>query len=196
MGNQPTLDPKLTAVLARLCKRRGTLTKTQAAKLPYLVDVVAQHVLGRRITAASHQNWRWGVVAAEVWHSVKPGTGIQPFFSIVEMPYSEGSVQISLLKEPAKVLEPEEAEIVDFVADEFGALDYGKLGKLTKAMNLEVTDWGSNTPAKIDEDAYIRLMGRWDTIFSRLELCNTEDESNWQELTGASVEELRKSLGV
>jgi len=100
-----------------------------------------------------------GVVAAEVWHSVKPGTGIQPFFSIVEMPYSEGSVQISLLKEPAKVLEPEEAEIVDFVADEFGALDYGKLGKLTKAMNLEVTDWAA-IPRR--RSMRTRISGSWE----------------------------------
>ncbi len=46
----PTLDPKLKAVLARLCEKRGSLFKTQAVKLPYLVDVVATHVLGESIT--------------------------------------------------------------------------------------------------------------------------------------------------
>lgn len=193
-AKEPALEPKLSAVLARLCKRRGSLTKTQAAKLPYIVDVVAQYVLGRRITSASHQNWRWGVVTAEVWHFIK--SGIQGIFKVEELPYSEGSVQVSLIREPTDALDPDEEKIVDFVADEFGALDYERLGKLTKAMNLEVTNWGNNCPAKIDEEAYIRLMGRWDTILGKLESCNTEDESNWQELTGASTDVLRKSLGV
>jgi hypothetical protein len=63
-------------------------------------------------------------------------------------------------------------------------------------MNLEVTKWGNNSSAKIDEEAYSRLIGRWDTVLSKLESVDTEDESNWQELTGASLDELRKSLGV
>ena len=130
----------------------------------------------------------------EVWHFIKPGR--RGVFLIEELPYSEGSVQVSVLAEPESGLDPDEQGIVNFVADEFGALDYEKLGKLTKAMNLEATDWQSNSPAKVDEDAYVRLLGRWDTIFGKLESCDTEDESNWQELTGASTDELRKSLGV
>ena len=194
MGNQPALDPKLSAVLTRLIKRRGALTKTQAAKLPYLVDVVARHVLGRRLTSASHENWKWGVVAAEVWRFAKPGT--RGAFKIEELPYSEGSVLISLTTEAVDTLSTEERELVDFVADEFGSLGFEELGRLTKAMNLEVTTWGNNSHARIDEEAYVRLMGRWDTILAKLDTCNTEDDSGWQELTGASLEELRKSLGV
>jgi uncharacterized phage-associated protein len=194
MGNQPALDPKLSAVLARLIKRRGALTKTQAAKLPYLVDVVARHVLGRRITSASHENWKWGVVAAEVWHFAKPGT--RGSFKIEELPYSEGSVLISLSIEVENTLSVEGGEIVDFVADEFGSLGFEELGKLTKAMNLEVTAWGNNGRARVDEEAYVRLTGRWDMILAKLDACDTEDDSNWQELTGASIEDLRKSLGV
>jgi hypothetical protein len=38
-----SLPPRLEAVLARLCKRLGPMTKTKAVKLPYLVDVVARH---------------------------------------------------------------------------------------------------------------------------------------------------------
>jgi hypothetical protein len=194
MKKQPELDSRLSAVLARLIRRRGPLTKTQAAKLPYLVDVVALHALGARITGASHENWRWGVVAAEVWHFAKPG--LRGGFKIEELPYSEGSVLISLESDAPATLSKEREEVVDFVGDEFGSLGFEELGKLTKAMNLEVTNWGNNDPAKVDEEAYARLMGRWDTILRRLETCNTEDENNWQELTGASIEELRKSLGV
>jgi len=192
--HRQTLDPKLSAVLARLCERRGVLTKTQAAKLPYLVDVVAAHVLGHRMTSASHESWRYGVVAAEVWRFAKPGQS-GPFL-IEEQPYSEGRVLISLTGDPQAGLSAEEQEVVDFVADEFGGMDFDQLGKLTKAMNVEVASWGSNRAAKVDEDAYVRLMGRWDQVLARLERCDTEDESTWQELTGASIGELRKSLGV
>ncbi|MEA2601194.1 MAG: hypothetical protein QOF89_2186 [Acidobacteriota bacterium] len=195
-GKQQALDPKLAAVLARLCERRGALTKTQAAKLPYLIDVVAKHVLGRRITQASHENWRFGVVASEVWHFAKPG--VRGPFMIEEQPYSEGRVLVSLVETPppSSGLPAEEQEIVDFVAEEFGPLDFDELGKLTKAMNLEITNWGSNGAAKVDEEAYTRLAGRLDRVLGRLERCNTEDPNNWQELTGASRADLRKSLGV
>lgn len=191
MAEHP-LDPKLSAVLARLCQRRAALTKTQAAKLPYLVDVVARHVTGHRITNASHESWKYGVVAAEVWRFAKPG--VHGVFRIDEQPYSEGRVLITLIDEPKDDLSQEEQEIVDFVADEFGALDYEDLGKLTKAMNLEVVSWGSNEPARVDEEAYARLAGRYDLLLSRFEYCQHEGESTWQELTG--VADLRKSLGV
>ncbi len=179
-AKQPALEPKLAAVLARLCQRRGSLTKTQAAKLPYLVDVVAKHVLGKRITRASHENWRYGVVASEVWHFAKPG--VRDPFSIEELPYSEGRVLITLVREPTDDLSVEEQEIVDFIADEFGSLDFDDLGRLTKAMNLEVASWGSNGAAKVDEEAYIRLAGRFDRVFKRLERCDSEDPKTWGEL--------------
>ena len=193
-GNQGALDPKLAAVLARLCEKRGALTKTQASKLPYLVDVVANHVGGKRITNASHENWRFGVVASDVWHFAKPGV-VGPF-QVVEQSYAEGRVLISLAAGPIGGLSSDEQVVVDFVADEFGDLDYEDLGKLTKAMNLEVTSWGSNGAAKIDEDAYARLVGRWDLVLKKLEQCDTDDPSQWEELTGSTVDDLRKSLGV
>jgi len=65
-----------------------------------------------------------------------------------------------------------------------------------KPINLDIANWGSNGSAKVDEDAYTRLAGRLARILSRLERCNTEDPNNWQELTGASRADLRKSLGV
>ena len=39
------MNPKLSAVLARLCERLGPLFSTQAVKLPYLVDVGSGLVL-------------------------------------------------------------------------------------------------------------------------------------------------------
>jgi hypothetical protein len=188
------LDTKLSAVLARLVERRGALAKTQAAKLPYLVDVIAKHVLGRRITAASHENWQYGVVAAEVWHFAKPGE--RGIFKIEELPYSEGRVRITLVAQAASPLSADEREVVDFTADEFGSLDYDELGKLTKAMNFEAKSWGSNSPAKIDKEAYLRLIGRWDRVLAKLEHCGADEESNWQDVTGASLSALRNSLGV
>ena len=58
------LPPKLEAVLIRL-GRAATLNVTQAVKLPYLMDVIAVHVLGRRITEASHKTWDKGIVTNE-----------------------------------------------------------------------------------------------------------------------------------
>jgi len=190
-----TLAPKLGAVLARLCERLGALTKTRAVKLPYLVDVVAQHLLGRRITEATYQTWEKGVVAVEVWHFAKT-QGRVGGFKIEERPYSEGSISIRLAAAPPGDLEIEEEKIVDYVADQYGSLNFEALGRLTKAMNLEVRRWGSNGAARVDDDAYARLVGRWDEVLRRLELCDTEDEQNWTEVTDFSPEFFRKSLGV
>ena len=46
---QISLPDKLKAVLARLCEQLGPITRTKAVKLPYLVDVVANQVLGHAI---------------------------------------------------------------------------------------------------------------------------------------------------
>lgn len=191
------LEDKLVAVIAYLCTKRGWITKTQASKLPYLVDVVAQHVLGRRITSASHQQWREGVVAAEVWHYFK--LGAQGIFSVKKVPNADRAVQISVGQDVIiPNLEPEELEIVNYVSEEFGSLNYEQLGALTKAMNIEVpsSSWQGNGAAKVDEDSYVRLIGRWDIMLETLALNDTEDEEKWGELTGASIDDLRKSLGV
>jgi hypothetical protein len=189
------LDPKLAAVLARLCERLGSLTKTRAVKLPYLVDVVAKHFLGERITRATHQTWKHGVVAAEVWHFAKV-TGLMGVFKIEEEPYSEGSVAIRLAAAPAEGLSPEEQKVVDYVADRYGPLNFEELGRLTKAMNIEVGGWGSNSLARVDDDAYARLAGHWNEVLRTLESCDTEDEKGWTEVTEHSPEFFRKSLGV
>ena len=61
------MNPRMTAVLARLCEQLGPLFKTQAVKLPYLVDVVAKSVLGHTIANGTYQAWEHGVVAREVY---------------------------------------------------------------------------------------------------------------------------------
>ena len=55
-------NEKLILVLERICERLGSVNKTQAVKLPYLVDTVAARVLGRPITSAAYETWRHGVV--------------------------------------------------------------------------------------------------------------------------------------
>jgi uncharacterized phage-associated protein len=38
--------------------------------VPYLVDVVASHLLGHRITEGTHETWDYGVVTREVYRAV------------------------------------------------------------------------------------------------------------------------------
>jgi hypothetical protein len=194
-GKASALDSKLTAVLARLCERLGSLTKTQAVKLPYLVDVVGQHFLGERLTRATYQTWKHGVVAAEVWHFAK-SAGHVGAFKIEEEPYSEGSVSIRLAGSPLGGLSPEEQKIVDYVADQYGHANFEELGRMTKAMNVETRRWGSNSLANIDDDAYARLVGHWSEVLSTLAHCDTEDEQGWTEVTEHSPEFFRKSFGA
>jgi len=194
--NQPAFDPRLAAVLARLCERRGTLTKTQAVKLPYLVDVIAKHVAGERITRAAYQAWKYGVVASEIWHGFARNAERVGIFSVEELPYSEGAVCIRLVASVPDVLSPAERAIVDYVADEYGGLDFDDLGRLTKSMNPGIRDWGSNERVPVDEDAYARLSGRWDSVLRKLQACDTEDPKNWTEVTDHSPEFFKKSLGV
>jgi hypothetical protein len=194
-GYSSDLDPALAAVLARLCERLGSLTKTQAVKLPYLVDVVGTHLLGERITRATYQTWKHGVVAAEVWHFAK-SAGCVGVFKIEEEPYSEGSVSIRLAGPSPGGLSPDKEKVVDYVADQYGHANFDELGRMTKAMNVETRHWGSNRPAKVDEDAYARLVGHWSEVLRTLAHCDTEDEQNWTEVTEYSPEFFRKSLGV
>jgi len=197
MGSkEPALEPKLAAVLARLCERLASLTKTQAVKLPYLVDVVAEHLAGKRITGASYQAWRYGVVAPEVWRGFARDAERVGIFSVEELPYSEGAFRICLAAAAPDVLSPVERAIVDYVADEYGTLDFEELGRLTKAMNPKVRIWGSNERVPVDEDAFARLAGRWDWLLRKIASCDTEDPKGWTEVTDHSPEFFKKSLGV
>lgn len=191
------LDAKLEAVVARLCQRLGSMMKTNAVKLPYLVDVVASHVLGRRITEATHQTWEHGVVAREVYTFITHEKGGHRF-TVEPHPYSESGQMIRLAQEGADVLASEEQEVVDYVADTFGHLSPTALGYLTKSLNPEVGpgEWGSNQEAEVSEDAYARLSEDWRAVWNELPFLSLDDESQWGEAIEDPDEYVARVLGV
>jgi uncharacterized phage-associated protein len=172
---------KLEAVLARLCQKLGSLYKTQAVKLPYLVDVIAAAELGRRITEATFETWKQGVVAREAWIGVT-----YPFpnslFSVDRPDYDEGWT-ISLRGTPPDCLTKDELRIVDLVADKYGRMSAQDLGILTKALNPDIPRdcWGSNSRPPINEDTYARLSESWQSLWRKLPDLDLTDESEWGE---------------
>ncbi len=177
-----TLEPKLEAVVARLCEKLGPLYTTKAVKLPYLVDVVAQHALGRRVTGGTHETWRFGVVTREVYRFAKHGSHEIGIFTVEEEPFTEGTL-LKCKGLPRAELTADEREIVDFVAEEYGSLDTNTLGEMTKALNTEIPpeEWGSNHAARVDEDAYVRLGSGWQEFARRLPYLDLDDRSLWSE---------------
>lgn len=152
------LPPKLEAVLVRLCKQAPrTLNITQAVKMPYLVDVLASHVLGGAITEGHHQTWKLGVVTSEAWHYLRacpPGSPLR----VHPVPFSE-ELRVEAEEEISldDLLSEEERRIVDFVAGEFSFLQAWELGRMTKRMNPGVMAWGANHGADTGPDAYERM---------------------------------------
>jgi uncharacterized phage-associated protein len=176
----PKMNPKLEAVLSRLCERLGPLTKTRAVKLPYLVDVVARHVLGHAIARGRYQTWDHGVVTREIYAFMTHTDGNDQL-TVEDHDFSESGRQVRLRSKPSSglILDEEERQVVDFVADEYGELDAGRLGLLTKAMNshLEADVWGSNQQPATGEDAYARLTESWYEFFERLPSLDLGDPS-------------------
>ncbi len=191
------MNPKLEAVLARLCESLGPITKTRAVKLPYLVDVVAQHVLGREIAGGTYQTWDYGVVTREVFAFIQHSGGDE-CLAVEEHRYSEGGLQIRRKAEPQGELTDQEKEVVDYVAAAYGGLDAGRLGALTKSLNphLRPDDWGSNQTPELGEDAYARLSDGWQAFFAQLANVDLSDRSQWGEPIGDPREYLRKALGA
>ncbi len=157
MASTNSLPPKLEAVLVRLIKS-GKLNKTQAVKLPYLVDVVAQRVLGRPITEGHHQAWEHGVVTAEAWRHLDRGGASSPFI-LEPVPWSEEKrVRLNADCEPCSAeLTGEEERVVDSVVAEFAETPAGELGRVTKRMNPQIASWGRNVAADTGPDAYDRM---------------------------------------
>jgi len=155
MAKTDHLPPKLEAVLIRLGKA-APLNVTQAVKLPYLVDVVAMHVLGRRITEGTHQAWDYGVVTKEVWHYLDKCEG-SSMFHLEAVPWSEEKRLVVDAEEPAFELTREEQRVVDFVVAEFAARRAADLGRMTKLMNPEISSWGSNKSASLGSDTFDRM---------------------------------------
>lgn len=178
---ETAIGPKLEAVLARLCEKLGSLYKTQAVKLPYLVDVIAVKELGHRITEARYEAWKQGVVARDAWVGVTyPRKGC--VFEIEQPDYDEGWT-IRLAGTPEAELGAEELKIIDFVAERYGSMNAQDLGTLTKALNPEIPRerWGSNTQPALNEDAYARLSEGWQSFWRILSSQDVTDKSNWSE---------------
>lgn len=176
------MNPRLTAVLARLCERLGPLFKTQAVKLPYLVDVVANNVLGQPISNATYQTWEHGVVAKEVYRFIEHGAEGSDLFNVARHVYSEGGKKIALAGSARLgALTPEQIAVVDSVADLYGKMPPEALGYLTKQMNTEIPpqEWGSNHSASLDEDAYLRLSPNWQRLCARMITEDLDDRSRW-----------------
>lgn len=178
---EPAFGPQLEAVLARLCQKLGSLYKTQAVKLPYLVDVIAAAELGHRISEATFEAWKQGVVAREAWVGVTyPPKGC---LLRVERPEYDEGWTITLQGTPPERLSEEEIRVVDRVADEYGRMSAQDLGTLTKAMNTDLSReaWGTNAKPAVDEDAYARLSEGWQSLWRQLPDLDLTDEAQWSE---------------
>jgi uncharacterized phage-associated protein len=194
--SETQLDPKTEAVLARLCERLGFLNKTQAVKLPYLVDVMAQHLLGRRLAATRFEAWDQGVVAPEIYRFLTYHSEPDPVFRVEPAQYSESAVRVTLHGPAREPLAPEEREIVDLVANEYGRLPVEQLGRITKRLNTELgpEDWGTNAAVKLDEDSFLRLSPHWQDLYERIAASDLDDRRLWSEPIGDPGEYLRRAL--
>lgn len=192
------LDPKLEAVLCRLCERLGVLSMTQAAKIPYLVDIVAKHVLGAPLTEGTHQTWKMGVVTREVWVYAQKGGNVNDPFIIKDSNQYPGGKRIYAGGEPDIELTPEQLEIVDVVADIWGGYDADRLGRLTKALNTHLGGevWGDNRPAAVDADAFARLSAGWEAFNRRLPSLDFSDRRQWGESIEDPFEYIERELGA
>lgn len=188
------LPSKLEAVLARLSEKAGPLTKTQAVKLPYLVDVVAQHALGRPIAQGRYETWELGVVTREVYAFMTYSEG-DDWLAVENHDYSEGGRQLRLKQGRMSPLSPDELVVVDLVADEFGRLDASRLGLLTKSLNTHLRPevWGSNHTPELGEDAYARLAAGWLRFFEALPSLDIDDPSLLKPV-GAAREHVKQML--
>jgi hypothetical protein len=160
------LPPRLEAVMIRLC-RGADLNKTQAVKLPYLVDVIATHVLGTTITEGSHQAWDHGVVTSQAWRHLGRCEQTSSPFRVEPVPFSEEQ-RIRLAEGVLDgELTPAQQAIVDFVVQEFAAIPAGELGLMTKLMNPSIATWGINHRADTGEDAYERMSAEYQEMARR-----------------------------
>lgn len=198
---RPVLDPKMEAVLARLVAEspNGELAKTQAVKLPYIVDVVAHHVLGHRVTSGRFQPWAHGVVATEVYDLITSARyGGEPLegtpFEVYEPPGFEDRQTIRLADDVPDFLTEDEAEVVDFVAVQYARLDASSLGQLTKQMNPHIKSWPSPGKAvRLNEPAYEELpvaFGEVDAEIAAMRLRAIEEDPSRL----VSGDELEKEL--
>lgn len=181
-------DPKLEAVLARLCERLGDLWTMQAVKLPYLVDLVAHHVCKRPITTSAHKAWEHGVVTARAWGLMKKAKG-GDHFEVYGEPFVDG-LRLKCISAPDVDLTTDEREIVDFVADSFGALSTNDLAALTKDINPGVSAWGGKKAMQLTADAYERLPIWFKEEEADLKRVSEIAKTSPEPISGAEAEEL------
>lgn len=183
-GSFNGLSEPMVAVLAQLCQRLGPLTKTRAVKLTYLVDVLANHFLGRPLTGGTHQTWDYGVVTTEVYRAINRDR-VGPLFRVEPHEFSESGSMLRLVGSPPAFDEAERA-VVEHTAEHFGRLNAEDLGTLTKAMNIHLGPdaWGKNHRASIGDDAFARLSETSLRLHRLLPELDLEDRAKWGEPIG------------
>lgn len=192
--------PKQWAVLAELARQLDGLYRTQAVKLPYLVDLVSVRVLGRPMTEAKYQAWKQGVVAPEIWKTLKHHGG-GPLFepSDDNDPHPLYRLRPDKAEELEVSLTEEEREIVAYVAEEFGRIPQAELGQLTKNLNPEISKWGGlwrfSPRVEPSEASYARLSEGWQDFLERLPTMDLDDRSKWEgPVEGDPEEYIRQRL--
>lgn len=173
---KPSLPPRLEAVMVRLC-RGAKLNKTQAVKLPYLVDVLATHHLGRPITEGRHEAWDYGVVTKQAWRHLDRCESGDSVFRLKAVQHSEEK-RVELLPAArglAGRLTAAERAIVDYVRDTYGSVPASELGKMTKVMNPEIDCWGGNLRADTGLDAYDRMAPQYQEMAKRVASITDEE---------------------
>jgi len=184
---------KLEAVLGRLCGQCDGLLLTQAVKLPYLVDVVAQRVLGKQIIGATYEAWNLGVVTKEAWIMLKHEP--PPFLAVTVHAYSETGLMIQLSGSAPNLSSQQEVEVVDAVAQTYGRASASVLGDLTKRMNPQISKWGSNERAATDYEAYQHLSDGWGRLaLFGLTDADLDNRSNWGPEIDDPAEYVRRAL--
>jgi uncharacterized phage-associated protein len=172
----PGLPPRLEAVMVRLC-RGVKLNKTQAVKLPYLVDVLATRHLGRPITEGQHEAWDYGVVTKQAWRHLDQCESGDSVFRLKPVQHSEEK-RVEVLPAARGLddrLTDAERAIVDYVRDTYGSIPAGDLGKMTKVMNPEIGSWGRNIRADTGVNAYDRMTPEYQEMAKRVAGITDED---------------------
>jgi len=173
MAKSNILPPKLQAVIVRL-GRDANLNVTKAVKLPYIVDVIANRVLGHPITEGTHQAWEKGAVTSEAWRYLDKAK-ISAALHLKKAPYSEERTLVVSDDADDSALTDEEKEVVDAVREEFGPMMATEVGQMTKLMNPTVARWGSNRRASIAQDAFDAMSPQYQNMVGNALRMTLED---------------------
>jgi uncharacterized phage-associated protein len=171
---------------------------TQAVKLPYLVDVVASHLMGEPFTGGTHETWKFGVVTGEVWAYFRQGGhGGDPFI-VKDSNQYPGGRRIYIRDNPSCPLTAVELAVVDAVADSWGRYGTKSLGALTKSLNTQLGPevWGQNLPGTLGTDAYARLSDGWQAFYHRFPSLDFSDRGHWGEPIKDAASYLDRALGA